>query len=75
MKSEKYEYPNPVLALGRDDYIESCKFYTELHDDKIVVDNENIIFQVKYVLECKGISDLVKIGDAVVVVKVKTSSA
>lgn len=75
MKSEKYEFPNPVLALGRDDYIESCKFYTELYDDKIVVDNENITFQIKYALECKGISDLVKNGDAAVVVKVKSSAA
>ncbi|MDE6733833.1 MAG: hypothetical protein K2J77_13285 [Oscillospiraceae bacterium] len=75
MKSEKYEFPNPVLASGRDDYIESCKFYTDFDEDKIVVDNENIIFQIKYVLVCKGISDLVKTGDASVVVKVKSSAA
>lgn len=75
MKSEKYEFPNPVLASGRDDYVESCKFYTELPDEKIVVDNENIVFPIKYVLECKGISDLVKKEDAAVVVKVKSSAA
>lgn len=75
MKSEKYEFPNPVLASGRDDYIDSCKFYTELPDEKIIVDNENIVFPIKYVLECKGISDLVKKEDAAVVVKVKSSTA
>lgn len=75
MKSEKYEFPNPVLALVRDDYIESCKFYSEFDKDKIAVDNDNIIFQIKYVLACKGISDLVRAEDAAVVVKVKSSAA
>lgn len=35
MKSVKNEFPNPVLAVGRDDYIESCRFYTTFNEEEI----------------------------------------
>ena len=50
MKSVKNEFPNPVLAAGRDDYIESCRFYTTINEEEIVVDTENIVFPMRYVL-------------------------
>ena len=75
MKSVKNEFPNPVLAVGRDDYIESCRFYTTFNEEEIVVDTENIVFPMKYVLECKGLSTMVQAGQAVAVVTVKSSAA
>ena len=32
MRAIKNEFPNPVLALDRDDYIEGCFFYTTFND-------------------------------------------
>mgnify|MGYP000099187121 CR=1 FL=1 len=75
MKSVKNEFPNPVLAVGRDDYIESCRFYTTFNEEEIVVDTENIVFPMKYVLECNGLSAMVRSGQAVAVVTVKSSAA
>ena len=71
MKSVKSEFPNPVLATGRDDYIESCRFYTAFEDTDITVDAENILIPIKYVLECNGLSGMIKSGDAVAAVIVK----
>ena len=75
MKSVKSEFPNPVLATGRDDYIESCRFYTAFEDTDITVDAENILIPIKYVLECNGLSGMIKSGDAVAAVIVKSSAA
>ena len=75
MKSVKNEFPNPVLAAGRDDYIESCRFYTTINEEEIVVDTENIVFPMRYVLECNGLSAMVQSGQAVAVVTVKSSAA
>lgn len=75
MKAIKDEFPNPVLASGRDDYIESCRFYTTFEENDIVVDSDNIIIPIKYVLECDGLQKLIKSEDAVVVVMVKSSAA
>ena len=75
MKSVKNEFPNPVLATGRDDYIESCRFYTTFREEDIVVDVENIVFPINYVLDCNGLSEMVQSGQAVVVVAVKSSAA
>ncbi len=75
MKAIKDEFPNPVLAIGRDDYIESCTFRTTFDENGIVVDTENIIIPVKYQLVCKGLQELVDSGDAVAVIKIKSSAA
>ena len=75
MKAIKEEFPNPVLATGRDDYIDACRFNTSFEESEIVVDSDNISIPIKYQLECQGLSSLVKSGDAVVVVLVKSSAA
>ena len=75
MKSIKNEFPNPVLATGRDDYIETCRFYTIFNEEDIVVDTENIVFPMKYVLDCKGLSTMIQSGQAVAVVTIKSSAA
>ena len=75
MKATKHEFPNPVLAYGRDDYIESCSFRTTFEENEIVVDTENIIIPVKYRLVCNGLQALVDAGDAVVIVKITSSAA
>ena len=38
MKAIKDEFPNPVLAAGRDDYIDSCSFRTVFDENEIIVD-------------------------------------
>lgn len=75
MKSIKNEFPNPVLATGRDDYTENCRFYTNFNESEITVDSENISIPIKYVLECNGLESLIKCGQAVVVVLIKSSAA
>ena len=32
MKAIKEEFPNPVLATGRDDYIDACRFNTSFEE-------------------------------------------
>lgn len=75
MKAIKDEFPNPVLATGRDDYIESCRFYTTFDENEIEVGSENIVIPIKYVLECNGLQKLVETGEAAVVILVKSSAA
>lgn len=75
MKAIKNEFPNPVLAAGRDDYIEGCYFYTTFKEDSISVGKENIIIPMEYVLKCDGLQKLVANGDAAVVIVVKSSAA
>ena len=75
MKAIKDEFPNPVLATGRDDYIESCSFRTVFDENEITIDTENIVIPIKYLLICKGLQNLVDSEDAVVVISVKSSAA
>lgn len=75
MKSIKEEYPNPVLAYGRDDYNEKCTFCTFLDEAKITVDDKNINIPIKYSLVCKGLTNLINSGDAVFAIQVKSSAA
>lgn len=75
MKAIKNEFPNPVLAAGRDDYIESCYFYTVFEEVNISVGKENITIPMKYDLKCEGLERLVANGDAAVVIAVKSSAA
>ena len=75
MKAIKNEFPNPVLAAGRDDYIESCYFYTAFEEGSITVGKENITIPMKYALKCEGLQMLVTNGDAAVVISVKSSAA
>lgn len=75
MKAIKDEFPNPVLAVGRDDYIDSCSFRTVFDENEIIVDAENIVIPTKYSLVCNGLQTLIDSGDAVVVISVKSSAA
>lgn len=75
MRAIKEEFPNPVLAIGRDDYIESCSFRTTFEESRITIDTDNIVIPIKYSLVCNGLQSLVDAGDAVVVIKVKSSAA
>ena len=75
MKAIKGEYPNPVLAIGRDDYIDSCIFRTTFEEELIDVDSDNINIPIKYTLVCNGLQNLLVEGAAAVVIKVKSSAA
>ena len=75
MKAIKDEFPNPVLAAGRDDYIDSCSFRTVFDENEIIVDSENIVIPTKYSLVCNGLQALIDSGDAAVVISVKSSAA
>lgn len=75
MKAIKEEFPNPVLAEGRDDYIGSCSFRTLFDENEITVDTENIVIPLKYSLVCNGLQSLVDSDAAAVVISVKSSAA
>lgn len=75
MKAQKTEFPNPVLADGRDDYIESCYFNIAFDEGNISVGKANITFPIKYDLRCNGLQSLVSNGDAAVIIAVKSSAA
>ncbi|MBP1586844.1 MAG: hypothetical protein ILO53_00375 [Clostridia bacterium] len=75
MKAIKEEFPNPVLASGRDDYTENCSFRTTFDENGITVDEENIIIPIKYHLVCNGLQALISNGDAIVIVKITSSAA
>ena len=42
MKAVKDEFPNPVLAIGRDDYIESCSFSTTFEESSTVPPSKSL---------------------------------
>lgn len=75
MKSIKNEFPNPVLAAGRDDYIESCYFYSAFEDGDVSVGKENITITIQYALKCNGLEKMITEGDAAVVIIVRSSAA
>lgn len=75
MKAVKYEFPNPVLAANRDDYIATCKFITFVHENKIAVEDDNIKVPVSYELVCDGIQKLLDSEKAKAVVRVISSAA
>ncbi|MBE7703875.1 MAG: hypothetical protein E7Z89_07495 [Cyanobacteria bacterium SIG28] len=75
MKSVKEEFPNPVLAAGRDDYIEECSFCTSFDENEIIVDTENINIPIKYLLKCEYLNELIAKGEAICVVLAKSSAA
>ncbi len=75
MKSVKNEFPNPVLAAGRDDYVESCRFNTAFAEENITIDSEYIIIPITYTLICNGLKQLIDEGTAAVIISVKSSAA
>lgn len=75
MKSVRNEFPNPVLAAERDDYIESCSFGTVFQTSEIEVTADEIIIPISYSLVCNGLQALIDSEQAVVVVSVKSSAA
>ena len=64
MKSVKEEFPNPVLAHGRDDYNANCTFCTFFDEEKISEDDKYFKIPITYSLECKGLTDLIKKKEA-----------
>ena len=75
MKSVRNEFPNPVLAAERDDYIESCSFGTVFQTSEIEVTADEIIIPITYSLVCNGLQALIDSEQAVVAVSVKSSAA
>ncbi len=75
MKAIKEEFPNPVLANGRDDYVEECTFQTEFEEANIIVTSDYIRIPIKYNLKCEGIQKLIDAGNAVVAVRVTSNAA
>lgn len=75
MKLINGEFPNPVLAAGRDDYIQGCNFVTALAQDKILTNANNITLPMSYTLQCGDLEKLVKSGEVTVVINVKSSAA
>lgn len=58
MKALKQEFPHPLLAEGRDDYRENCKFNTAFEPGKIIVDDDHIIIPIEYQLICDSLEEL-----------------
>lgn len=75
MKSIKNEFPNPVLASGRDDYIPECSFGTVFDPANITVTADDIVIPITYQLACNGLQQLITNEQAVVVVSIKSSAA
>lgn len=75
MKSQKNEFPNPVLAAGRDDYIAACQFGTVFDPEKIVVTSDDIIIPISYSLVCNGLQQLIDDNKALAVIGIKSSSS
>lgn len=71
----KREFPNPVLATGRDDYSEDCLYTFTVDSDSIVVSQEYIEIPVSFELVCNSFDKLLQNGSAVSIVKVKSSAA
>lgn len=75
MKATKNEFPNPVLAAGRDDYISTCSFFTSFDSSDIQVTNDYIIIPISYELNCIGLQKLINSNKAVVVISIKSTGA
>ena len=67
------DYPNPVLSIDRDDYIEECSFDVAFDEVAISVDDEFINIPVVYELKSKGLSNYIKSDKASVVVLIYSS--
>ncbi len=67
------DYPNPVLSIDRDDYIEECSFDVAFDEAAISVDDEFINIPVVYELKSKGLSNYIKSDKASVVVLIYSS--
>ena len=75
MKAIKEEFPNPVLANGRDDYIKECSFQTVFEEASITITDEYIKIPINYSLKCDGLQKLIAAGDAVVAVRITSNAA
>lgn len=71
----KREFPNPVLASGRDDYSENCLYSFIVDSDSIVVSQDYIEIPVSFELICDSFEKLLLDNSAVSIVKVKSSAA
>ena len=69
------EYPNPVLANGRDDFQEQYSYSFLINMDDVSVSKEYIEIPVSYELNCPSIEEMIKDEDVKSIVKVKSSEA
>ena len=69
------EYPNPVLANGRDDYQEQYNYSFLINMDEVLVSKENIEIPVSYELNCPSLEQMINDGELKSIVKVKSSEA
>lgn len=74
MRLTKNEFPNPLLAEGRDDYRAGCEFKTNLDKSTIKITRDSIIVPISYVLQCQGLERLLETHKAEVVLNVKSPS-
>ena len=74
MRSTKNEFPNPLLAEGRDDYRAGCEFKTNLDQSTIKITRDSIVVPISYVLQCQGLERLLETHKAEVVLNVKSPS-
>ncbi len=72
MRSAKIEFPNPVLAPDRDDYV-NCSFETSFSPDDIKITEDKIAIPIRYDLQCKSISNLIADNKARVAIIVRSS--
>lgn len=75
MQINKREYPNPVLAQGRDDYSEKSSYTFSVDADNIAVTQDNIEIPVHYELTCSSFDSLLANDSVVSIVKAKSSAA
>lgn len=72
MSSKKWEFPHPLLAAGRDDYSNGS---FNIIEGSHRTTAEAFIFSFRYDLDCPGLEEYIKNGNADVVLNVSSSAA
>lgn len=72
MSSMKWEFPHPLLASGRDDY--SVGRFSLVEGNHRTT-NDSFVFSFKYDLDCPGLEEYIKNGNADVILKASSSAA
>ena len=72
MSSKKWEFPHPLLAAGRDDYSHGS---FDIIEGSHRTAAEIFIFSFRYDLNCPGLEEYIKNGNADVVLNVSSSAA
>lgn len=72
MSSIKWEFPHPLLAIGRDDY-SSGSFV--INEGNHRTSGDDFVFSFNYELHCPGLEKYIASGKASVILSVSSSSA